>query len=110
MSKFLKSDWSGGNIRGIPKVWMSGYPGTRDKASGENNGLRGKEMSEILFKIATVGVGAATAGIFILINLTGAVYVYEHNKWVLYLETIVSVSFVLWAGERLFQILRNKKY
>ena len=62
----------------------------------------------IWFYILSLGIGLAAAAIFVWIELTGVVYVYETIAPVLWLEIVVSAGYVLWTL-RLLAIEITKK-
>ena len=66
-----------------------------------------EKIREQWFGLAAVAVGGATVGMFVTIIVNGASYVFENIKWILYTETGLSVSFTIWAVERLIKDLRK---
>jgi len=66
-----------------------------------------ERIKEQWFGIFAVAVGFATLGMFVLIIIQGAAYVYENVKWILYTETGLALLFTLWGIERLIKDLRK---
>ena len=66
-----------------------------------------EKIKEVWFGIAAFALGCATLGVFVLIIVQGAAYVYENNKWILYAETSLALGFTLWALERLIKDWRQ---
>jgi len=67
-----------------------------------------EKTKEILFGLTALGVFTSNLGIFIIIKITGAAFVYENNQWILYTELGLSALFTLWAAERLIKDVRSK--
>jgi len=59
------------------------------------------------FAFASVGIGAATVAMFLIIVIQGAAYVYENIKWILYTELALAIGYTVWAVERLIKDLRK---
>ena len=68
---------------------------------------RWEKIKEVWFGIAAFALGCATLGVFILIIILGAAYVYENIKWILYTETGLALGFTIWALERLIKDWRQ---
>ena len=64
--------------------------------------------NDLLFKFASLAIGSATAGVFVLMNLKGAVYVYENIKLILYIETAIAFGYAAWSVERFIKAVRVK--
>ncbi len=60
-----------------------------------------EKIKERGFGICAVAIGCSNLGMFIAIALTGASYVYEDIRWILYLEIVLVTGFIIWGIERL---------
>lgn len=63
---------------------------------------------DVLFLLYSLAVGGATAGIFVVIAFTGAAYVYENNKAILFVELSSSTGFAIWAFKRLVGAIKKE--
>jgi hypothetical protein len=68
---------------------------------------RWEKIKEVWFGIAGVAIGAANAVMFLIIVLTGAAYVYENIRWILYTEFVLAVLFTWWAIQMLIDDWRQ---
>ena len=71
---------------------------------------RWERFKEIGFGLASVGVGGATVGVFLLMWIKGAVYVYENIPWILYTEIVIAILYEIWAIERFIKDLYAKTH
>ena len=68
---------------------------------------RWEKIKELGFGICAVALAFSTFGVFIIIIVQGAAYVYENIKWILYTETGLALTFTIFALERLIKDWRQ---
>ena len=68
---------------------------------------RWEKIKELGFGICGVALAFSTFGVFIIIIILGAAYVYENIKWILYTETGLAFTFTVFALERLIKDWRQ---
>lgn len=62
-----------------------------------------KWLRDSAFYLCTLWLGAASFGVFLIILVSGAAYVYENSKPILYLELFLSLGFTVWAIKHLIR-------
>lgn len=65
-----------------------------------------EKFKERAFGFASLGIGATTTFVFILMKVKGAAYIYENIQWILWTEMLLAAGYTLWAIERLIKDLK----